>query len=227
MIIDGFEKLTLLDYPGHLACMIFTRGCNFKCPYCQNSSLIRYKKEPGKFSEDEIIEFLKQRQGKLEGIVISGGEPTIQKGLKDFIKKVKKLNFKVKLDTNGSNPQVIKELLEENLVDYIAMDIKNDLDNYEMVTDSKVNKNAIKKSIKLISDSKIDYEFRTTIMKECHKLDNLKKILELIKNKKYYIQNFRVSDDVIDKSLSSFTDDELKLIKEELCKYPNVILRDL
>ncbi len=227
MIIDGFEQLTLLDYPGHLACMIFTRGCNFRCPYCQNSSLIRYDKNPGKFSEEEILEFLKSRQGKLEGIVISGGEPTIQKGLIEFIRKVKELDFKVKLDTNGSNPKVLKQLLDENLVDYIAMDIKNDLEDYESVTDCKVNIGAIKESIELISKSKIDYEFRTTIMKECHKLANLKKILELIKGKKYYVQNFQVSDDVINKSLSSFTTDELRGIKEELLDHTNVILRDL
>ena len=227
MIIDGFEQLTLLDYPEHLACMIFTRGCNFKCPYCQNSSLIRYNKEPGKFSEEEILEFLKTRKGKLEGIVISGGEPTIQKGLVDFIKKVKELGFLVKLDTNGSNPKVLKELLDNNLVDYIAMDIKNDLEDYELVTDCKVNIKAIKESINLISNSKIDYEFRTTIMKECHKLSNLKKIIELIKNKKYYIQNFEVSDDVINKSLSSFTTEELKGIETELHDHSNVILRNL
>lgn len=227
MIIDGFDELTLLDYPGYLACIIFTRGCNFKCPYCQNSSLIRYSKEPSKYSEEEILDFLNKRKGKLEGIVISGGEPTIQKGLKDFIKKIKMLDFKVKLDTNGSNPKILKELIDENLVDYIAMDIKNDLEHYEDVTFSKVNTKAIKESIDLICKSKIDYEFRTTIMKENHKIENLKNILELIKDKKYYIQNFKVSDDVIDKSLSSFTDEELKLIKEELQDHKNVILRDL
>ena len=227
MIIDGFDKLTLLDYPGYLACIIFTRGCNFKCPYCQNSSLIRYNKEPGKISEEEVLEFLKTRVGKLEGIVISGGEPTIQKGLKDFIIKVKDLGFKVKLDTNGSNPKILKDLLDNKLLDYVAMDIKNDLDNYELVTDCKVNTKAIKESIDILSKSKTDHEFRTTIMKECHKITNLKKILELVKKNKYYIQNFKVSDDVIDKSLSSFTTEELKLIKEELLDHNNVILRDL
>ena len=227
MIIDGFDKLTLLDYPGHLACIIFTRGCNFKCPYCQNSSLIRYDTKPSKYTEEEILEFLKSRKGKLEGIVISGGEPTIQKGLKDFIKKVKDLGYKVKLDTNGSNPKVLKDLLDNKLIDYVAMDIKNDLDNYEIVTDTKVNIKAIKESIDILSKTKIDHEFRTTIMKECHKITNLKKILELVKNNKYYIQNFKVSDDVINKSLSSFTTEELKLIKEELLDHTNVILRDL
>lgn len=227
MIIDGFEKLTLLDYPGHLACMIFTRGCNFKCPYCQNSSLIRYNKNPGKFSEEEILEFLNTRKGKLEGLVISGGEPTIQKGLIEFIKKVKELGFKVKLDTNGSNPKILKELINNKLVDYVAMDIKNDIDNYEMVTDCKVNTKAIKESIDILLKSKIDHEFRTTIMKECHKITNLKNILDLVKKDKYYIQNFKASDDVIDKSLSSLTTEELKMIKDELRDHENVILRDL
>ena len=227
MIIDGFEELTLLDYPGHLACMIFTRGCNFRCPYCQNSSLIRYKKEPGNYSEENIIDYLKKRKGKLEGIVISGGEPTIQKGLKDFIIKVKELGYKVKLDTNGSNPKILKELIDNNLIDYVAMDIKNDLDSYEKITNSKMNTKAIKESIDILSNSKIDHEFRTTIMKGCHKITNLKKILELVKKNKYYIQNFKMSDDVIDKTLNSFTTEELKMLKEELIDHNNVILRDL
>lgn len=227
MIIDGFERLTLLDYPGHIACMIFTRGCNFRCPYCQNSSLIRYKKEPGNYTEEEILEFLKMRKGKLEGIVISGGEPTIQKGLIDFIKKVKEIGFKVKLDTNGSNPKILKELIKNKLVDYVAMDIKNDLENYEIITGTKVNKKSIQESIELLSKSKIEHEFRTTIMKEYHKITNLKQIVNLVKENTYYIQNFKMSDDVIDRSLSSFTTEELKMIKEEFIDHNNVILRDL
>ena len=227
MIIDGFERLTLLDYPGHIACMIFTRGCNFRCPYCQNSSLIRYKKEPGNYTEEEILEFLRMRKGKLEGIVISGGEPTIQKGLIDFIKKVKEIGFKVKLDTNGSNPKILKELIKNKLVDYVAMDIKNDLENYEIIAGTKVNKKSIQESIELLSKSKIEHEFRTTIMKEYHKITNLKQIVNLVKENTYYIQNFKMSDDVIDKSLSSFTSEELKMIKEEFVDHNNVILRDL
>ena len=227
MIIDGFEELTLLDYPGHLACMIFTRGCNFRCPYCQNSSLIINNKEPGHFTEENILDYLKARKGKIEGIVISGGEPTLQKGLKEFIIKVKELGYKVKLDTNGSNPRILKDFIDNNLVDYVAMDIKNDLDSYEKITNSKVNAKAIKESIDILSNSKIDHEFRTTIMKECHQITNLKKILELVKKNKYYIQNFRMSDDVIDKTISSFSKEELKMLKEELIGHNNVILRDL
>lgn len=173
------------------------------------------------------MDFLKQRKGKLGGIAISGGEPTIQKGLIDFIKKIKNIGYKVKLDTNGSNPKVLKELLDNNLVDYVAMDIKNDLDNYEEITKCRVNIKSIKESINILLKSNIDYEFRTTIIKEYHTLKNIKNILKIIKNKKYYIQNFKLSADVIDKNLTSFTEDELKLIKQDLQDIPNVILRDL
>ena len=227
MIIDGFEKLTLLDYPGCIACIIFTRGCNYSCSYCQNSSLINNIKKPGKITEDEVINFLMQRKGKLEGIVISGGEPTIQKDLKSFIEKIKKIGFKVKLDTNGSNPKLLQELIDERLVDYVAMDIKNDLDNYEEVTKCKVNKNSIKESISILLKGKVDYEFRTTIIKDYHKIDNIKNIIKLINGcKKYYIQNFKLSSDVIDKGLSGFSLDELKLLQEKL-NFKNMIIRSL
>ena len=216
-----------MTFPGEIACIIFTRGCNYTCSYCQNSSLIRYLNEKGRYEEDEILDFLNLRKNKLGGIVISGGEPTIQSGLIEFIKKVKKIGYKVKLDTNGSNPKVLKELLDNKLLDYVAMDIKNDLDHYEDVVKSKVNIKNIKESINLLINSNIEYEFRTTIIKEYHTLDSIKNILKLIKNSKYYIQNFRLSDDVIDKSLTSFTEDELKFIKKELQDMPNVILRDL
>ena len=147
MIIDGFNKLTLLDYPNNIACIIFTRGCNFNCSYCQNSSLIPNRKDKGIISEDEVLKYLKSRVKILDGIVISGGEPTLQLGLISFIKKVKELGLKVKLDTNGTNPKVIKYLLDNKLVDYIAMDIKNDLENYEIVNKCKSNINKIKESI--------------------------------------------------------------------------------
>ena len=227
MIIDGFNKLTLLDYPNNIACIIFTRGCNFKCSYCQNSSLIPNREVEGRVSEEEVIKYLKSRINILDGIVISGGEPTLQLGLISFIKKVKELGLKVKLDTNGTNPKVIKYLIDHNLVDYIAMDIKNDLDNYNIVNKCKSNINKIKESIELLKNSDKEVEFRTTVMKEYHTLDNIKKILNLIGNKNYYIQNFRLSDDVIDKSLTGFSDLELLEIKDKLKEYNNVFLKDI
>ena len=227
MIIDGFNKLTLLDYPGHVACIIFTRGCNFKCEYCHNSGFIENDKRPGLFSEEEVLEYLKERKKTLEGIVISGGEPTIQKDLDKFIRKVKELGYKVKLDTNGSNPVILKRLLDENLLDYVAMDIKNTLDDYGKVSFVKTKKESLKESINLLKKSKIDYEFRTTIFKEIHDINKIKDILKLVGNSKYYIQNFNLSENVKNKFLHGFSKEELKEIKERLNNYPNVEIRGL
>ena len=159
MIIDGFERLTLLDYPEHISCIIFTRGCNLRCSYCQNSSLMLLKKTPGNVSEEEVLDYLQKRKNVLDGIVISGGEPTVQKGLIDFIKKVKAIGLKVKLDTNGFNPKVLKEVLDQNLVDYVAMDIKHSFKHYENIAKCKVNTKLLEESIKLLKNSGIDYEF--------------------------------------------------------------------
>ena len=138
MKIAGFQKLTLLDYPSKVACIIFTQGCNYKCPYCQNSGLIDHSNED-LIDEEEIFKYLDKRKGIIDGIVISGGEPTIQKDLKDFMKKVKEKGFLIKLDTNGSNPKLVEEIINEKLVDYIAMDIKNVLEEYKDVTDFSPN----------------------------------------------------------------------------------------
>lgn len=227
MIIDGFDKLTLLDYPEHVACIIFTRGCNFKCSYCQNSSLILHKKEPGNFSEEEILDYLNLRKNVLDGIVISGGEPTVQIGLIDFIKKVKSIGLKVKLDTNGSNPKVLKELVNNKLIDYVAMDIKHSLDRYETIAKCKVNEKALKESIKILKNGDVDYEFRTTIIKNYHTIDDIKSIYKLVKGSKYYIQNFRMSDDVLDKNLIGFNADELEEIKAIFKNEKNVEIRGL
>ena len=132
MVITGLQKLTLLDYPDHVACIIFTQGCNFKCPFCQNSTLIGFNLSDTIISENEIFEYLEKRKKILDGVVITGGEPTIQKDLKSFITRIKELGLKVKLDTNGYNPSLLKELLDEDLIDYVAMDIKNCIDKYSM-----------------------------------------------------------------------------------------------
>ncbi len=227
MIIDGFEKLTLLDYPGHMACIIFTRGCNFSCSYCQNSSLIKHSSAKGLISEEEVLDYLTLRKNVLDGIVISGGEPTLQVDLIGFIKRVKELKLKVKLDTNGSNPKLIKRLIDEGLVDYVAMDIKHDLDKYEIVSKCKINKKFIEESIKVLKNSNIDYEFRTTIIKEYHSIKDIEKIIKLVGNSKYYIQNFKLSDDVLDKSLTSFTEEELKEIQAKFKEKSNVFIRGL
>src|SRR5574344_324994 len=224
MTISGLEKLTLLDYPQKLACIIFTQGCNFKCPFCQNSPLIKFNKT-NLISEEEIFAYLNKRKNILDGVVISGGEPTMQSDLVEFIKKIKALKLKVKLDTNGFKPEVIENLLTNNLVDYIAMDIKNSLEKYFKTSGVKnIATENILTSINLIKNSHIDYEFRTTIIKEHHTLKDIESILNLIGDSKYFLQNFKNSENVIDKNLHGFSEDELKDLQNKLkVKYKNVI----
>ena len=228
MRISGFNKLCLLDYPEKIACILFTSGCNYKCSFCQNSTLI--DSNESLIDEKEIFDFLEKRKNILDGVVISGGEPTIQKDLKEFIIKVKKLGFKVKLDTNGSNPKILKELLDEELLDYVAMDIKDVLNNYYKITGVKLVKvDNVEKSIELLKNSKIDFEFRTTVIKEYHDIRKLEKICKLVgKENKYYLQNFEISDNVLDKNLHGFTNEELKNMYQILKnKYKNLRVRGL
>lgn len=228
MIISGFEKLTLLDFPGKVACILFTQGCNFKCSYCQNSDLLNCG---GKslISEEEIFEYLEKRKNVLDGVVVSGGEPTIQKGLLRFITRIKEMGLLVKLDTNGSNPSILKKLIEEKLVDYVAMDIKNVFNKYSDVIKIETNLDKIKESIELLKNSNVDHEFRTTIIKNFHNIDNIFDICKYLgKNEKIYIQNFEDSDGVIDKGLKSFTKEELVDIQKEINKkFANVKVRGL
>ena len=227
MNIAGVQKVTLLDYPGKVACEIFTQGCNFECPFCQNSSLIPIT-NTGEFSEEEIFEYLVLRKKILDGVVITGGEPTVQKDLKEFIKKIKDLGLLVKLDTNGGNPKVLQELIDEKLVDYVAMDIKNIFNKYNITAGKKINLDNIKKSIEILKASKIDYEFRTTIIKEMHSLDDIVSICKLVGNAKYYLQNFEDSENVIDHSLHGFSREELLFIDKYLKDlFPNVEIRAL
>lgn len=224
MRIAGLQKLTLLDYPDHMACIVFTQGCNFNCGYCQNSGLINFIGEET-IEEDAIFEFLKKRKGILSGVVITGGEPTVQNDLKDFIKKVKELGYEVKLDTNGTNPKIIKELIDENLVDYIAMDIKHILNNYKDVAGVNADIKKLEESIGEVK--RIPHEFRTTVIKGIHDIDSLSRIIEHIgEYERYYLQNFVMSDLVREKSLLGFTKEELDNIKNTLNKkYPNVDVR--
>jgi len=193
MLFGGLQKVTLVDYPGKIAATVFTVGCNFFCPFCHNPELVDpelIKTQP-LIEEKEILDFLKERKDYLQALCITGGEPTLQKDLKNFIKKVKKLGYLVKLDTNGSNPQVLKELLKENLIDFIAMDIKAPFNKYHLFTKEKDFTKEIKESIELIKNSKIDYEFRTTLDPLNLTKEDILKIAELIKGSKaYYLQQF-------------------------------------
>ena len=229
MIIDGFQKLTLLDFPGAMACILFTKGCNLRCPFCHNGPLVLDKTKTGLISEEEIFEYLKKRKNVLDGVVISGGEPLLQKDIKRFISDIKQLGYKIKLDTNGTSPQILNELIEEGLIDYVAMDIKNVFEKYPKITGCKnVNTDNIKKSIEVLKRNKIDYEFRTTIVKEFHDIKDIKTILTYIGNSKYFIQNFVNSENVIKSGLHGFTKEELIKINEELKdEFTNFKIREL
>ncbi len=221
--IAGLEKNTLIDYPGKVAAIIFTYGCNLRCPYCHNPELvIRKLPRESTIPHDYIFNFLKKRVGKLDAVVITGGEPLIHDTLESFIKKIKKLGFLIKLDTNGFYPDRLKNLVDKGLVDYIAMDVKYPKTKYIQLTEKDGSVNKVFESIDIIMRSELDYEFRTTYVKFIHDLRSAEEIGKMIKGaNKYYIQNFR-SGDTINPSLSdenSFSKKELLEIKKIMLKY--------
>lgn len=215
MLIHGFNKLTLLDYPGRMACTIFTGGCNFRCPFCHNASLVLHPDTEPVIQEDEVISVLKKRKNVLEGACITGGEPTLSKDLPLFIKRIKDLGYLVKLDTNGSNPRMIEYLLNCNLIDYIAMDIKNSKEKYALTCGIlDLDLAPIEESIHLIRNSNIQYEFRTTVTKRYHDKDDFISIGKQLNGAKaYYLQAFKDSGDVITEGLTGQNMLELEEIK--------------
>ena len=230
MTISGMEKLTLLDYPANTACLIFTQGCNFRCPFCHNKNLLMDTNGDGIIDENEVLDYLKKRKGLVDGICISGGEPLLQRDIESFIKKIKEIGVKVKLDTNGSNPQKLKKLIDMGLIDYVAMDIKNDFSNYDKTSGvDNINIENIKKSIYILENSNIEYEFRTTVVKELHSITQLEHICEYIGPKaRYYIQNYRDCSNVLQSGLNGFSEKELFDIQNILnMKYPNVTVRGI
>lgn len=199
MKICALQKTTLIDYPGRVAATVFTAGCNFRCPWCYSKELVLPELIAAQpvISEEEILAFLKEKQGLLEGVVLCGGEPTLHPDLPDFIGKIKKLGFLVKLDTNGSNPGMLKDLIDKKLVDYAAMDIKLPKDRYELVFGDKLSVNDIEKSIRILKNSSIDFEFRTTVAPGIHTPEDLGRMAKWIGQEisgrppKYFLQNFR------------------------------------
>ena len=197
----GLTKLSLVDFDRHIACTLFTEGCNFCCPFCHNSPLV---KNPHNqiIPFEEILKFLKKRIGILDAVVITGGEPTLMKDLKDKIKQIKDLGYLVKLDTNGTNPDVVKDLVKENLIDYIAMDIKASFATYPKITNSRVDINKIKESIDFIMHSGVDYEFRTTLVKEFHTKEDITQMAKEIDGaKKMRLQLFIDNENCIVRGL--------------------------
>ena len=212
MNIQGFQKLTLLDFPGHTACTVFTGGCNMRCPFCHNSPLVLAPTENEPFTEEEILSYLKKRSGILDGVAVTGGEPLLQGDIADFLEKVKAQGFLVKLDTNGSFPEKLNELIEKKLVDYIAMDIKNRPEKYALTVGVKNFDIApVEKSIEIIKNGGVDYEFRTTAVKEFHTVEDIAAAAEWISGaKRYFIQSFRDSGAILSEGCSAPEEEEIR-----------------
>ncbi len=199
MKISGLQKLTLLDFPGVVACTVFFAGCDLRCPFCHNASLvIHIGTDGGEMGEEEFFSFLSKRHGILEGVAITGGEPLLQPKIKDFIVRIRGEGFKVKLDTNGTHPDLLAELLSSGLIDYVAMDIKNSREKYPMTTGVAIDTDKIDRSIKTIIASGVPHEFRTTVVKEFHTAEDFSAIGEWIKGADaYYLQQFMDSGDLV------------------------------
>jgi pyruvate formate lyase activating enzyme len=223
MQIKGLQKTTLIDYPGKMASIVFLPNCNFNCGFCFNKALVKESQNIPNISEKEFFDFLENRKKWIDGVVITGGEPTLQKDLPEFIKKIKALGLLVKLDTNGSNPTMLEKLLEEKLVDFVAMDIKTSTENYEKAAGSKVDLKKIKKSAELIMQKALDYEFRTTTLPKFFSKQDAEKIgLWLNGAKMIALQQFKDEADLIDETLrkeKKYSDTELKELATILEKY--------
>ncbi|MBN2880958.1 anaerobic ribonucleoside-triphosphate reductase activating protein [Candidatus Woesearchaeota archaeon] len=226
-MLKGLQKTSLVDYPGKMVSTVFFEGCNFRCPFCHNKTLVLPEHFTGDVIEhDEVITHLKNNSKFLDGICITGGEPTLSKDLIEFAKKVKSEGFLVKLDTNGTNPKVLKQLIDDSLVDYIAMDIKGPYKNYNNITQSTVELDKVKESIDLIKNSNVDHEFRTTVLPSMHSSSD---ILETVKQlggcKRFSLQQFRPNEtlDEAYKKESSYSREELDNLKKEILmnKYAN------
>ena len=220
--IGGLQKVTLIDYPGHLAATLFLAGCNFHCGFCHNPDLVEIKSGHEFITDKEILDFLQKRKGLLDAVCISGGEPLLQPDLKDFLSKIKALGYLIKLDTNGFNPVFLKELMANNLINYIAMDIKASIGKYGEVTNVKSDFKNIGESIKIILSGNLPSEFRTTVLPKFHSPEEMEKIGQMIVGaQNYYLQNFR-NQKTLDPAFANepaCTDSELEKLKKVALKY--------
>lgn len=228
MIILGYNKTTLLDYPGRVAATVFTGGCNFRCPFCHNKDLLDANISMNAIDEEYVFEHLKKRRNVLNGVCITGGEPTLQKDLEEFIHKIRNIGYEVKLDTNGSNPEVLKKLLDEKLINYVAMDIKNTYEKYAITAGTESHYiGKIRESIDILLSCEVDYEFRTTIVKELHVKEDIINITKMIKGaRKYFLQGYVESPNVLEKRFSAYTRDELTDIIKDI-KDINIMVRGI
>lgn len=229
MRILGLQKLTLLDYPGHTACTVFAGGCNFRCPFCHNAPLVTGGEEPLPLDEQEVLDYLKRRSGLLDGVCVSGGEPTLQDGLPGFLRRARALGYRIKLDTNGSRPDVLRALLEEGLVDYVAMDVKSSPEGYERACGRPVDLAAVRESIALLLEGRTDYEFRTTVVAGLHDEQTIARAAQLIAGaRRYFLQAFVDSGHLIEEGWSALSREQMERCAQAARQYvPDTSLRGL
>lgn len=227
MKIKGLQKLTLLDYPGRLAATVFLGGCNMRCPFCHNASLV-VRPDNTEITEDELFAFLESRRGKLSGVCVTGGEPTLNRELPSFISKIRALGYSVKLDTNGTGPEMLESLIRDGLVDYVAMDIKTSIENYGRVSGiPDVDTSKIERSIDLLLSGTVPYEFRTTVVRELHTASDFYSIGRRIEGARaYFLQSFKDSGDLIEDGFSSYSGAEISALLDIVKVYiPNAQIR--
>ena len=230
MDFAGMQSLTLLDFPGKVACILFVRGCNLRCPFCHNASLVRPGAENAILDAD-VLSFLKKRQGLLDGVVISGGEPLMYPELLPFLHKVRALGYAIKVDTNGTNPALLKKLVEENLADYVAMDLKNSPAFYSATCGlPKAPIGAIDQSREYLMTGAVDYEFRTTVVKGLHTKESIAELsCRIAGAKRYFLQGFKDSGDLLSpENLSAFSAEEMaEFLETAKIHIPNAMLRGI
>ncbi len=219
MLIGGFQKCSLIDYPGRICAIVFTLGCNFRCPYCHNPELVYPELYPKPIPEKEILSFLARRKGKIDAVTITGGEPVLQADLGDFIMKVKKYGFLVKLDSNGSNPEMLENLINSKALDYIAMDVKAPLEKYKTVAGSDIDPEKIRESIELIMRSNTDYEFRTTVTRDELEDIDILKIGKLVKGARLLVLQKFVPSQKTASDMKTCSDEELSKFQSMVRRY--------
>ena len=229
MLIKGLQKTTLLDYPGKVACTFFTGGCNFRCPFCHNASLVLHTETVDSIAEQELLDFLKKRSVILDGVCITGGEPLLQPDLERVCERIHDLGLLIKLDTNGSFPQRLEQLIDKGFIDYVAMDIKNSKDEYARTCGLRRFPQEVDASIRLIMSAQIPYEFRTTVLREFHSPESMDALAQWIQGaQKYFLQGFQDSGNLIGQDLSAFTPEEMKELLQIVKPYiPSAELRGI